>query len=116
MKKILDYFNIKNNYIDSILKLGFRSDHLIKCLDKVYQLNIVNNIEIVMVDVTDIPDVAVRDEVILIGSDNGACISVEEVAAPAASFNYELVCNVARRVPRVYSENGKDVLCVNYLL
>lgn len=54
MKKILDYFNIKNNYIDSILKLGFRSDHLIKCLDKVYQLNIVNNIEIVMVDVTDI--------------------------------------------------------------
>ncbi len=70
----------------------------------------------IMVDVTDIPDVAVRDEVILIGSDNGACISVEEVAAPAASFNYELVCNVARRVPRVYSENGKDVLCVNYLL
>lgn len=54
MKKILDYFNIKNDYIDNILKLEFRSDHLIKCLDKIYQLNIVNNMEIVMVDVTDI--------------------------------------------------------------
>lgn len=70
----------------------------------------------IMVDVTDIPDVAVRDEVILIGSDGDAHISVEEVAAPAASFNYELVCNISRRVPRVYRENGQDTICVNYLL
>ena len=69
----------------------------------------------IMVDVTDIPDVSLRDEVILIGKDGEAEISVEEVAAPAASFNYELVCNVARRVPRVYTEEGKENICVNYL-
>lgn len=70
----------------------------------------------IMADVTDIPDVAVRDEVILIGNGGDAHISVEEVAAPAASFNYELVCNISRRVPRVYRENGRDTICVNYLL
>ena len=70
----------------------------------------------IMIDVTDIEDVKVRDEVILIGSEGDKCISVEEVAAPAASFNYELVCNVARRVPRVYNRDGKDICCVNYLV
>ncbi|MGN0435114.1 MAG: alanine racemase [Wujia sp.] len=70
----------------------------------------------IMVDITDIPDVSVKDEVILIGADGDKNISVEEVAAPAASFNYELVCNIARRVPRVYRFNGIDECCVNYLL
>ena len=40
----------------------------------------------------------------------------EEVAEPANSFNYELVCNVARRVPRVYFKNGQKTHEVNYLL
>ena len=70
----------------------------------------------IMVDVTHIPDVRLEDEVVLIGEDGGNVITVEEVAEPAASFNYELVCNVARRVPRVYHENGMDTTCVNYLL
>ena len=70
----------------------------------------------IMIDVTDIPDVSLKDEVILIGGDNGKCISVEEVAAPAASFNYELVCNISRRVPRVYHEEGKESVCFNYLV
>jgi alanine racemase len=68
-----------------------------------------------MVDVTEIPEAAVRDTVTLIGEEAGNRISVEEVAAPAASFNYELVCNVARRVPRVYFQDGKEIGCVNYL-
>lgn len=70
----------------------------------------------IMVDVTHIDDVALEDEVILIGQDGDNIISVEEVAAPAESFNYELVCNIARRVPRVYYEHGKDTTCVNYLI
>ncbi|MDD6327715.1 MAG: alanine racemase [Eubacteriales bacterium] len=69
-----------------------------------------------MVDVTDIPGVTVGDDVILIGACGDKRISVEEVAEPANSFNYELVCNISRRVPRVYALNGKDICCVNYLL
>lgn len=70
----------------------------------------------IMVDVTHIPDVAVSDEVILIGKAGDKEITVEEIAEPAASFNYELVCNIARRVPRVYHTKGRDVACKNYLI
>lgn len=70
----------------------------------------------IMVDISDIDNVNIRDEAVLIGNDGDKCIAVEEVAAPAASFNYELICNVARRVPRVYCCEGKDICCVNYLL
>lgn len=69
-----------------------------------------------MVDVSEIPEASVRDEVILIGQDQGNIISVEEVAAPAMSFNYELVCNIARRVPRVYFLDGIEIDSINYLL
>lgn len=69
----------------------------------------------IMVDVTDLPEVAVGDEVVLFGKSDSLEISVEEVAEPAASFNYELVCNVARRVPRVYTKNGIPYAQVNYL-
>ncbi|MDD6400077.1 MAG: alanine racemase [Lachnospiraceae bacterium] len=69
-----------------------------------------------MIDVTDIDDVKVKDEVILVGKCGDKCIGVEEVAAPAASFNYEFVCNIGRRVPRVYHENNQDTICVKYLL
>ena len=46
----------------------------------------------------------------------GKVITVEEVAEPANSFNYELVCNISRRVPREYIRDGKVLGQVNYLL
>ena len=68
-----------------------------------------------MVDVTNIEGAEVGDEVTLFGADGDNRISVEEVAEPAVSFNYELVCNVARRIPRVYVKNGEAVGEVNYI-
>lgn len=69
-----------------------------------------------MIDVTDIPDVKVENEVTLVGKDGDAVLSMEEVSNLAHSFNYELPCRVARRVPRVYFKNGKAVKTVNYIL
>ena len=69
-----------------------------------------------MIDVTDIPGVSVKDEVILIGGTDDKYISVEEVVRYANSFNYELVCHIGRRVPHVYHEDGADTVCVNYLV
>ncbi|MCR4838337.1 MAG: alanine racemase [Eubacterium sp.] len=68
-----------------------------------------------MVDVTHIPEAEVGDTVVLFGTDGENHISVEEVAEPANSFNYELVCNVAHRVPRIYIEDGDAIGEVNYL-
>lgn len=69
-----------------------------------------------MVDVSDISEAELRDEVILFGTDGVLSIPVEEVAEPANSFNYELVCNVARRVPRVYFKDSTRYKEVNYLM
>ena len=69
-----------------------------------------------MIDVTDIPDVSIKDEVILIGGTDDKYISVEEVAKYANSFNYELVYHIGRRVPHIYHEDGADTVCVNYLV
>lgn len=68
-----------------------------------------------MVDVTDIPDVSVMDEVTLVGVDGENRISVEEVANGAGSFNYEFVCGVSKRVPRVYMQNGKIKEAIEYM-
>ena len=55
-----------------------------------------------MVDVSEIDDVKVEDEVTLIGRDGDEVISVEEAAGLAGTFNYEFVCGIGKRVPRIY--------------
>ena len=69
-----------------------------------------------MVDVTDIPETAVNDRVTLVGRDGDEVITMEEIAAAADSFNYEFVCGISRRVPRIYVSGGKNVHSVHYLL
>ena len=69
-----------------------------------------------MVDVSDIPDVTLNDRVILVGKSAGAEITMEQIAEAADSFNYEFICGISRRVPRVYSRRGKTVHSVHYLL
>lgn len=62
-----------------------------------------------MVDVTDIENVAVETTVTLVGRDGDAVLTMEEVANTAHSFNYELPCRIAPRVPRTYYQNGELV-------
>lgn len=67
-----------------------------------------------MVDVTGIEDVMEGDMVTLVGHDGDEYISIEEVANMAYSFNYEFVCDVGKRIPRVYYRNGKKVSTRDY--
>ena len=69
-----------------------------------------------MVDVTGIPDAALGDRVVLIGTSGSESITVEQIAQAADSFNYEFVCGISRRVPRVYRSGGQNVSTVRYLL
>lgn len=55
-----------------------------------------------MVDVTDIPDVQVEDVVTLVGTDGDETITIEEIANPAARFDYEMLCDISSRVTRIY--------------
>ncbi len=55
---------------------------------------------ITLVDVTDIPEVGVGDEVVLIGSQGDATITVEELAELAGTINYELLSRLSPSIPR----------------
>ena len=68
-----------------------------------------------MVDVTDVDGAELDSTVTLVGKDGDAELSMEEVSNSAYSFNYELPCRVARRVPRTYYKNGKFVKSTNYM-
>lgn len=67
-----------------------------------------------MVDITGM-DAQVGDTVILIGKSGDHELSMEEVSESAYSFNYELPCRIARRVPRTYYRGGKLVKHTNYM-
>lgn len=67
-----------------------------------------------MVDVSHIPDVAEGDEVTLIGADGEEEITMEELGELSGRFNYELACDLGKRIPRVYLKDGKIVCTKDY--
>lgn len=60
-----------------------------------------------MVDVSHIPGAREWDLVTLIGRDGGQEITVEELADISGGFHYEIICDIGKRVPRVYIRDGK---------
>ena len=53
-----------------------------------------------MVDVTDVPGVALGDEVVLLGAQGAERIDASELAAIGRTIHYEVLCAVGSRVPR----------------
>lgn len=67
-----------------------------------------------MVDITGI-EAKEGDTVVLVGRSGENELSMEEVSEAAYSFNYELPCRIARRVPRTYYQNGTLIFSTNYM-
>lgn len=67
-----------------------------------------------MVDVTDIDNVLPGEEVVLIGKSGDCIISVEEMSELSNRFNYEFVCDIGKRVPRVFLKNNQIVETKDY--
>ena len=59
-----------------------------------------------MLDVTDIDNVNIGDEVIVFGSGEHGEPTADDLAANTGTINYEVVCLVGKRVPRIYYKNG----------
>ena len=62
-----------------------------------------------MVDISDIPEAGEGDEVTLIGRDGEEEITMEMLGALSGRFNYELACDLGKRIPRVYYKEGEFV-------
>ena len=59
-----------------------------------------------MVDVSEIPEAAEGDVVTLLGADGDERITAEYLGGLSGRFNYELVCGISKRIPRVYKRGG----------
>jgi alanine racemase len=69
-----------------------------------------------MIDITDIEGVKIGDEVILMGSDGKLKFDVDDIAPLLGTINYEVLCMISKRVPRVYIKGGEIVKVRDYIL
>lgn len=69
-----------------------------------------------MIDVTDIGgNIQVGDEVIVLGEQENLKFNADDFAEIMGTINYEVLCMLKYRIPRVYIKNGKIVTVRNYL-
>jgi alanine racemase len=68
-----------------------------------------------MIDVSECGDVKVGDEVIVMGECGNIRNNADDYAQILGTINYEILCMVAKRVPRVYYENGRIIKVKNYV-
>jgi alanine racemase len=68
-----------------------------------------------MIDITECSGIGIGDEVIVMGERNGIKNNADDIAKLLGTINYEVLCMVSKRVPRVYIENGKIVKVKNYV-
>ena len=62
--------------------------------------------DMMMVDVTDVPGAQVGDRVTLIGRDGDEAITADDLGRWAGTVNYEILCGISKRVPRVYVDDS----------
>jgi len=58
--------------------------------------------DMIIVDATDVPDVATNDGVVLIGRQGKEWITLREFAGWAGTITYEILCGISKRIPRIY--------------
>ncbi|MCI9272920.1 MAG: alanine racemase [Clostridiales bacterium] len=68
-----------------------------------------------MLDVSSIKGVREGDIVTVFGTDHGSTISVEELSSLCGTINYETICLIGKRVPRIYYRDGKMVGELDYI-
>lgn len=68
-----------------------------------------------MIDVTNIPDVKIGDEVILLGEKNGLKYNADDMAKKLDTINYEVTCMLKSRLPRVYIKDNHIINVKNHI-
>jgi alanine racemase len=66
------------------------------------------SMDLTLIDVTNVPDVSLNDEVILMGKSAGQSVTAEYLAKTAGTLSYEVTCGIGSRVPRVFVEQQTE--------
>ncbi|MDD6023133.1 MAG: alanine racemase [Oscillospiraceae bacterium] len=69
-----------------------------------------------MVDITGVPEAKVGDTVTVVGREGDLSITWDDWADELGTISYELVCDINKRVPRVYLKNGEVADCLQYIV
>jgi len=83
---------------------GFRRVEGNQALINGKKVNVVGRVcmDMCMLQLDDVPNAAEGDEVVVIGSQADQRIAVEDIADVWGTVNYEVVCGIGARVPRIY--------------
>lgn len=73
--------------------------------------NVIGNIcmDQFMIDISHIENAKIGDEVILMGEEEGISVTAEYLANLQNTINYEVVCTIGKRIPRVFTKNGEII-------
>lgn len=88
-------------YGDGLLRSASNRGHV---LIRGVRCPIVGNIsmDLTTIDVSQVPDVVIGDEALLLGEQQGAVVDARDLAKAAGTIPYEVLTNISRRVPRIY--------------
>jgi alanine racemase len=62
------------------------------------------SMDLTIVDVSNIPDAAIGDEVVILGEQNGQRVTADDHARWAETISYEILCAIGTRIPRIACE------------
>ena len=69
-----------------------------------------------MVDVTEVPEVRVGDEVTVFGTDEGASLPIDDMARAVGTIPYEILCDINKRIPRIYLDGEQRLEILQYIV
>lgn len=103
-------FETKKDSVIATIPIGYQDGYMRSFSNKSRVIinetyaNVVGRVSMdwTLVDVTDVPNVKIGDEVILIGEQNGLAVKTEELSGIAETISYEVTCGIHRRVPRIF--------------
>ncbi len=110
-------FEAKEDMVVATVPIGYADGYFRSLSDKGYmtvkgqKARILGRVcmDQTVIDVTDIEDVKIGDEVVVFSNGENNTPTANELATLADTINYEIVCAVSKRVPRVYLKNGEIV-------
>ena len=108
-----DVATIGVGYADGLLRLNSNHMSMVVHGRRVPQIGRIC-MDISMLDVTGVP-CARGDIVTVLGREGDACVSVWELTDPVSTIPHEMLCNISKRVPRIYYEGGKAVARTEYI-
>lgn len=96
---------IASGYADGIPRLLARTGHVVEINGRYYPIIGSVCMDQMMVDITDSEGINIGDEVVVL--DGRGENSYDKVAEKTFTVNYEIMCDLAKRVPKVYVENSR---------